>query len=141
MRSAAAKAGKRVLHLDPADHYGSQWASLPLEGFLAWAKSAAGGPSDTLAGTADLACTSGSSGAVGRSAGGPAASLTSAVAAGPADAASAVPGREAVSSEPCSDPRAATTATGEPQVTGRKQLRDLSVQPAGAPATVPTGLA
>ncbi|KAK9810589.1 hypothetical protein WJX73_002878 [Symbiochloris irregularis] len=33
---AAAKAGKRVLHLDKEEHYGSQWASLPLEEFKAW---------------------------------------------------------------------------------------------------------
>ena len=38
---AAAKAGKSVLHLDAADHYGSHWASFQLDHFLGWARSQA----------------------------------------------------------------------------------------------------
>ena len=34
---AAAKAGKKVLHLDPAASYGGHWASHHLDGILAWA--------------------------------------------------------------------------------------------------------
>lgn len=33
---AAAKHGKRVLHLDPAGYYGSKWASFQLDSFLDW---------------------------------------------------------------------------------------------------------
>ena len=33
-----------MLHLDPADHYGSQWASHSLDAFLAWAGAAAERP-------------------------------------------------------------------------------------------------
>ncbi|GAQ88243.1 rab GDP dissociation inhibito [Klebsormidium nitens] len=35
---AAAQAGKTVLHLDPADNYGSHWATLQLDTFVEWAK-------------------------------------------------------------------------------------------------------
>lgn len=34
----AAKAGKTVLHLDQAGHYGSAWTSLTLDDFLIWAQ-------------------------------------------------------------------------------------------------------
>ena len=33
-----------MLHLDPADHYGSQWASHSLDALLAWAGAAAKPP-------------------------------------------------------------------------------------------------
>ncbi len=36
LRSAAARAGKRVLHLDAASTYGTHWAALHLDEFLAW---------------------------------------------------------------------------------------------------------
>jgi RAB protein geranylgeranyltransferase component A len=39
---AAAKAGKTVLHIDPAPHYGAHWATLTLEQFLAWAEKQSG---------------------------------------------------------------------------------------------------
>lgn len=37
--SAVAQAGKSVLHLDPAAHYGTHWAGLRLDQFLEWAHS------------------------------------------------------------------------------------------------------
>ena len=37
LRSAAARAGKRVLHLDAAATYGTHWAALHLDEFVAWA--------------------------------------------------------------------------------------------------------
>ncbi|KAK9909013.1 hypothetical protein WJX75_006040 [Coccomyxa subellipsoidea] len=37
--SAAAKQGKTVLHLDPANYYGSLWTSFQLDQFLDWCKS------------------------------------------------------------------------------------------------------
>ena len=37
LRSAAARAGKRVLHLDAASSYGTHWAALHLDDFVAWA--------------------------------------------------------------------------------------------------------
>jgi RAB protein geranylgeranyltransferase component A len=36
---AAAKQGKTVLHLDPANYYGSLWTSFQLDQFLDWCKS------------------------------------------------------------------------------------------------------
>lgn len=42
--SAAAVAGKRVLHLDPSEHYGGPWASLPLQQFLQELQTARGAP-------------------------------------------------------------------------------------------------
>lgn len=36
--SAAAKAGRAVLHLDPSSHYGSAWSTFTMEQFLDWAQ-------------------------------------------------------------------------------------------------------
>ena len=47
-----------MLHLDPADHYGSQWASHSLDAFLAWAGAAADRPG--VGGDAQASCSSAS---------------------------------------------------------------------------------
>lgn len=57
LAGAAAQAGKSVLHLDPAESYGSQWATLQLDSFVDWAK--AGGSVAHLGGSSAQANESG----------------------------------------------------------------------------------
>ena len=48
-RSAAARAGKGVLHVDAAPTYGTHWAALHLDEFVAWATALQARGSDAAA--------------------------------------------------------------------------------------------
>ena len=52
-RSAFARAGKSVLHLDKNDYYGGDWAAFPLNQFVEWAESRRAGAAGDADGAAE----------------------------------------------------------------------------------------